>query len=174
MSIKLNYTWKRIDDHSRNLSAYEIKRTKDTLPYTILIHDYLTNGDEQLFSDLFYCQSWDERRGLDGECSDDVKFCMALWRELGLYEKHGEDFQPKHIVHDLNRSPKIYRRPVEQVLEQRYGNKPVETCLCCGTYDCKRESTTNVIPLNLTMNDTDEDIANKIQLGFALAIKNNN
>lgn len=161
--VKLNYTWRRIDDHSRNLCAYEIQRANDKLPYTILIFNYTTIGDKQLFSDLFYASSWDERRGLDNEVSDDVKFCMSLWRELGLYDRYGEDFQPKHIEHDLDRVPQVYRKSIEQVFAKRFGTGEVETCECCASYNCKREeSQPIVIPLNLDIHDTDEEVANKI------------
>ncbi len=163
---KNNYSWRRVDDYTRNVCAYEIKRSNTFLPYTVVIYNYSDTGDKQLFSDLFYSQSWDERRGLDGELSDDVMFCIRLWRELGMYEKTGEDFQPKHIEHDLDRVPKIYRRNVDQVMQHLFSpGKEIETCECCASFNCKR-NVSRVVPINLTYQDSNEQIAEKIQEAF--------
>lgn len=119
------YSWKFEDDKIRDLRVYEIRKSTTAKPYTVLIHQYSKIGDRQLFNDLFWCDSWDEKRGAEG-VSDDVQFCICLWKELGLENILGP-FLPKHIEHDLQRSPIVYREFLENVMARRYGKGLIDT-----------------------------------------------
>ena len=117
----INYIYRDFYDKSRDIKAHEVRREGDIFPYTILIYQHSKVGDKLFFSDLFYADSWDERRGEDGEMSRDIIFCIMLWRALGLKELTGEDFLPKHIEHSLDRSPQVYRKSIEEVFKKKFG-----------------------------------------------------
>ncbi len=158
------YKWAFDQDKSRNIKIFEITRSTDPVPFTVLIHDYTTRGDKQLFSDLFFSDEWDECRGEDGQVSDDVRFCIQLWRDLGLTELLGEDFHPKHIEHDTDRWPTVYRNTMENVMSRKYG--------CGHSQVIIGHSTEYVddgiirVPLNLTVGESDESIIDKISQGI--------
>ena len=119
------YNYRFSIDTSRDLCVYEIQRDcEGEAPYTVIVPNFREKGHKQLFSDIFWCDSWDLGRGNNGPSSD-VKFLICLWRELGLVEEMGEEFQPKHVVHDLDRYPHVYRRSLESVMNQRFGNVKV-------------------------------------------------
>ena len=128
------YSWRYKDDKSRDIRVYEIRRAftifnddnvpegLDTseIPFTVVLHRYSQTGDKPLFSDLFYCDDWDENRGSDGKTSHDVRFCCSLWEDLGLHKENGP-FTPSCIEHDLQRAPAVYRNKLENVMNIRYG-----------------------------------------------------
>lgn len=159
------YKWRRKDDVTRNICVYEITRSTDQIPFTVLIHDYTTRGDIQLFSDLFWSDDWDEERGKDGQVSDDVKFCIQLWKDLGLKIKTGEDFQPKHIVHDLERFPTVYRNTLENVMNIRYGcgHTKVFDNMNCMYVNSTQEGNIIRVPVKLDVNMTDEQVETTIK-----------
>lgn len=119
------YAHRWIYDKHRDVAAHEIRKSTCDVPYTVLIYHFSKIGHRSLFSDLYYTDSWDENRGSDGRASDDVIFCINLWKELGLEESVGEPFHPKFIEHDLSRYPMIYRRSLEEVMERTFGSREI-------------------------------------------------
>ena len=163
INVKMEYKWQFKQDKSRDLGIHEIIRRDGQVeePFTVIIYNYSKVGDKQLFPDLFYSDDWDVGRS-DKHISDDVKFCINLWKQLGLEVEHGP-FHPKHIVHDLSRSPIVYRNTMENVMNRKYG---------CGHTDFLdepnpvTESSPHVIPLNFTVGESDESICQKIAQGI--------
>ena len=117
-SIGTKYKWSFTQ--WMDIGIYEIWRDYDKEPHTVLISEYEKYGDEVLFHDLFQSEDWDVNRGKDGKISSDVNFCCALWVELGLKEKVGENFQPKHIRLE-GRNSLVFRRDRNTVMMKRYG-----------------------------------------------------
>ena len=162
----MQYKWQFKEDKTRDLGIHEIIRLNDGKeePFTVIIHGYSKVGDKQLFPDLFYSDDWDLGRSAD-VISDDVQFCIHLWKQLGLEKEHGP-FHPKHIVHDLDRSPIVYRNTLDNVMNIKYG---------CGhsqfvdTTNPVTKSSPHVIPLNFTVGESDESIYDKIAKGMISA-----
>lgn len=131
--LPTRYSWRFAQDETRDLGIYEIQREKYIdmngnieakleLPFTVIITDFSKKGKKQLFSDIFFSEDWDILRGTDGFISDDVQFCINLWKEFGLDKELGEDFQPKHINHDdILRRPLLFRNSFEKVMSEKYG-----------------------------------------------------
>ncbi len=112
-----HYTWRFVEDTTRNVGAHEISRgIQGDLPFTVIITNYSKNGDRMFFNDLFWTSSWDAMRGGDETLSNDLRFSLALWKHLGM---DGE----MEIEHDLYRTPIIYRRSLEEAMFNRYGIK---------------------------------------------------
>jgi len=166
------YKWQFQQDTTRDIGVYEITRSTDTVPHTVLIHRFSTRGPRQLFSDIFYSDDWDADRGNSGiGASDDVRFLCELWKELGLKEQTGEDFQPKHVTEfqEPDRYPTVYRNALENVMTIKYG---------CGHTDIVHDvavpdnSTSNnkVIPLVFDINDSQEVMMEKVHRGIKEAM----
>lgn len=154
------YSWRFVDDTTRDIRAWEIRRLlTDEEPFAVLINAHSVVGDERLFSDIFYSDAWD--MGRSTTLSDDVKFLIDLWIHLGLYDKTGEYFQPKHLLISPDRIPLVWRNNLENVMSRRYG---------CGHTQFSTEpgpvGETPVVKLNFTTRDTDEEIEAKIIAGF--------
>lgn len=162
------YKWKLLEDKSRDIAIYEITRSTDKIPHTILLHQYSKCGPQQLFSDLFFSDDWDECRGKDGNVSDDVKFCIELWKLLGCEESTGESFQPKHIIHEMNRYPTVYRNTAENIMNIKYGCHSIEIHDEIDT--TLPEKNKLVIPLTFDCTESDEEITNKIQLAMEVEL----
>ncbi len=126
------YAWKFREDKTRDMGMFEITRSTSPQPYTVLIHQYSQVGPIRLFSDIFYAKTWDENRGNDGEVSPDICFLIELWVELGLFAETGEHYHPKHIYHDPDRHPIVYRKGIEDVMAHLYGTGIVETVHTCS------------------------------------------
>ena len=119
--IKTMYKYRFVEDETRDLVVYEISRdTENEKPYVIIVHNFHEKNHSQMFSDLFQFNSWDEKRGKNG-VSEDVEFCINMWKELGLVELLGEEFQPKHIEVDLTRRASKFRNTLENVMYEKYG-----------------------------------------------------
>lgn len=123
---RVEYSWRFKDDVSRNIRVYEITRTYvyekgrpvTNKPFTVILYDYPTVRDKKLFSDLFFSDEWGR--------NTDVNFCAELWKEFGLEDLHGP-FTQEQIEHDLTRAPpKIYRDTIENVMDTRFGNQPLD------------------------------------------------
>lgn len=143
------YSWRRKDDFSRDLCVYEITKSTQKVPFTVIIFHYSERGDAPLFPALFWSNDWDEGRGLDGNVTDDVQFCISFWKHLGLEKVHGP-FKPCHIEHDLTCTPpSIYRNTLEKVMDLRFGNGNVVT-----------------IPLDLSINMSEQDVEAAIMKGI--------
>ena len=165
------YKWQFRQDTTRDIGVYEITRSTDTVPHTVLIHAFSARGPRQLFSDIFYSDDWDSDRGKSGlGASDDIRFLCELWKELGLKEQTGEDFAPKHVVQESDRYPTIYRNTLENVMNIKYG---------CGHTDIIHDvsgdagSTSNrvVVPLVFDINDSDDVMMEKVQQGMKEAMQ---
>jgi hypothetical protein len=155
------YRWRSRDDFSRDLCIYEITRSTDTFSFVVMIFQYSKVGDYQLFHDLFSDPSWDIHRGTDGQVSDDVKFCIGLWEELGLVGKYGS-LQPIHIKPDPSRSPTVFHNTLENIMNMKYG---------CG--HVKFEETppleytpSKVVPLVLDVRMSDLEVEEAIMKGI--------
>jgi hypothetical protein len=161
----MQYKWQFKQDKSRNFGIHEIIRLDGDIqePVTVIIYNYSKTGDKQLFPDLFYSDDWDEGRRCD-VISDDVQFCIRLWKQLGLEKEHGP-FHPRHIEHDTDRSPIIYRNTMENVMNRKFG------CGHSQFMDTIEESSphSEVIPLTFDISESDESIYNKIANGIIKA-----
>lgn len=167
MTSETEYFWKFKTDESRNFGIHEITRINGDRrePFTVIIYNYSDVGDKQLFPDLFYSDDWDEGRSAS-VISSDVKFCIHLWKYLGLEEKYGV-FHPRHIEHDLDRSPIVYRNTMENVMNRKFG---------CGhsrfenaVKETPVANDTATIKLDLTVGESDESIYEKIATGMISA-----
>jgi hypothetical protein len=116
----VQFRWAFEHDKGRNVKGFEVWRSTDSVPHTVLIHDYDKRGDKQFFSDIFWSDDWDASRGAEG-VTDEIKFLCQLWQDLGLKEIEGEDFQPKHVVFEHDRFPTVYRNTLENVMAQQFG-----------------------------------------------------
>jgi hypothetical protein len=163
-AVPSKYKWRFEHDEKRDVAAYEITRDTDTVPHTVLVFQYMKTGPIALFSDIFYSDDWDSDRGAHGVVSDDIRFLCELWRELGLKDKLGEDFQPKHIAPDPNRAPIVYRNTLESVMAQKFGCS--HRVLEGGSSDPKAK----VIPLVFDVNDSDDVVQQKIMDGIKQGI----
>ncbi len=114
------YSARFIDADKVDIRVFEIKKSNVTLPWTIIVFDHSKVGDRQMFSDIFYSSDWDEKRGEDGFVSDDIKFCIGYWKELGLDKLHG-NFSPSHVQFDEKRIPAVYRKDAEEVIMKKFG-----------------------------------------------------
>lgn len=156
------YKWRFQEDNTRDLKVYEIQKDDGKKPFTVVLRRYSEGGDKQLFSDLFWSDDWDEKRGNDGTVSDDVKFCISLWKKLGLEAQYGS-FHPKHIEHDLDRFPIVYRNTLENVMSLQFGKGcghsiEVED----GWTDVKQDPNPTVIPLVFNCNESEEQVQKTI------------
>jgi hypothetical protein len=125
ITTRTGYLHRCVYDKTRNVAVHEIKKSTSDLPYTVIIYEFSRYGHRNLFNDLYWADSWDETRGSDGKASDDVIFCINLWKELGLEEQWGP-FHPKMIEHDLARWPTVYRRGLEEVMGRVFGTSELE------------------------------------------------
>lgn len=166
----VQYKWRMEPDYSRDLMVYEIWRSTDKVPHTIIIQQFSTFGHAQMFKDLFFSDDWDRERGNDGQVSDDIKFCCELWAELGLKEILGEEFQPKHIAHDSDRYPRVYRNTLENVMSIKYGcghTEIIDTMDYEHIENAERETTaTTVIPLTFNIDETEDEMYKKLMDGI--------
>jgi len=114
------YAVQSFNNMKMDIKIFEIRKEFHELPWTVIIFNHSKVGDRQLFSDLFSTQSWDKYRGEDGVVSDDVRFCINYWNELGMVEKYGP-FVPECIQFDEDRMPAVYRSTADKVLMQKFG-----------------------------------------------------
>lgn len=168
MCTLMQYAWRYETDASRDLVMVEIRRKVDgEEPFTVLLHHFSECGFAQLFSDLFYSDDWDVGRGANGETSSDIRFLIGLWREFGLEEENGP-FHPKHINLAMDRYPLVYRRCLEDVMSQKYGCGHSEIIEELCPTNPITESSPHVVKLDFDINDSDEQIEQKIKHGFEL------
>lgn len=116
---KTFYSWRRLEDKSRDLGMFEIRRAYgvdpdhlDTSekPFTVLLYNFSKVGPRGLFNDIFYSNDWNETRS-------DVDFLVGMWKELGL---EGE-FHLDKVEHNLWKAPIVYRNTIENVMAKRFG-----------------------------------------------------
>ena len=157
----MQYSWKSKDDPSRDLRIYEITRNDNKKPFTVVLRSFSKVGDKQLFSDLFWSDDWDEVRGKDGTVSDDIKFCIGLWKELGLEDVHGA-FHPKHIEHDLDRFPIVYRNTLENVMSAQFGQGCGHSIVVDDKDHVQTDTSHPVIPLVFDCSESEEEVNRKI------------
>lgn len=109
-----NYKIKFCDcRHINDTYLYEVTRSPEELPFTVLLEDFSKYGHRQFFCDIFVSREWDKGREIFK--SSDVEFCFWLWDYLGLNEQFGP-FTPSQINNSLSLNPpKVYRKTIYEV-----------------------------------------------------------
>lgn len=120
------YSFRYMEDDSRNLAICEVTKPFTDLPYTTVIRNYSQRTLLPFFTSLFVCSSW-------GVANHDIVFLYKLWEHLSFNEKYGDLDLENRLKEDIAKckpdypggaesEPEVYRLSIEE-LWAKWSNK---------------------------------------------------